>query len=154
MSDPFDSLHPSYSDYDSYRGPPSTGICIPGPATAAGVFPNVNDVLSPGVTAFDYLFPDCRSATPKFQYPAEGVLRAVTPPPRSNSLGFQDAGSPGPFLSPLNALAHVASITRPASAPPPPPFPYSHAPPLSVPPSPFHFAPIVRPPASVLYHRT
>src|ERR1700679_3294652 len=47
MSRPFDSLHPSYSDYDSYRGPPSTGIRIPGPATAAGILPNINDVVTP-----------------------------------------------------------------------------------------------------------
>jgi hypothetical protein len=120
VSDPFDSLHLSYSDYDSYRGPPSTGIRIPGPTTASGASPNVNDILPPGVTAFDYLFPVRRSATPELQYPAEDVLRAVTPPPRSNSLDFQTAGSPGPFLSPLNALVHVASLARPASAPPTP----------------------------------
>src|SRR6202789_1907566 len=114
MSRPFDSLHPSYSDYDSYRGPPSTGIRIPGPATATGILPNVNDILPPGVTAFDYLFPARRSVTPELQYPAEDVLRAVTPPPRSVSLNPQPAQGPGPFLSPLNALAHVALITRPA----------------------------------------
>jgi hypothetical protein len=121
VSDPFDSLHLSYSDYDSYRGPPSTGIHIPGPTTASGVLPNVNDVLPPGVTAFDYLFPTRHSATPELQYPAEDVLWAITPPPRSNSLGFQSTERPdGPFLSPLVTLAHVASITCPASAPPTP----------------------------------
>jgi hypothetical protein len=120
VSDPFDSLHPSYSDYDSYRGPPSTGIRIPGPTTASGTVPNVNDILPQGVTAFDYLFPVRRSATPELQYPAEDVLWAITPPPRSNSLDFQTAGSPGPFLSPLNALVHVASLAHPASAPPTP----------------------------------
>jgi hypothetical protein len=120
VSDPFDSLHPSYSDYDSYRGPPSTRIHIPGPATASGTSPNVNDILLQGVTAFDYLFPVCRSATPELQYPAEDVLRAVTPPPRSHSLDVQAASSPRPFLSPLVALAHIASITRPTLAPPTP----------------------------------
>jgi hypothetical protein len=120
VSDPFDSLHPSYSDYDSYRGPPSTGIRIPGPTTASGAPPNVNDILPQGVTAFDYLFPVRRSATPELQYPAENVLRAVTTPPRSHSLDIQAASSPGPFLSPLNALVHVAFLTCPASAPPTP----------------------------------
>jgi hypothetical protein len=120
VSDPFDSLHPSYSNYDSYRGPPSTGIRISGPATASGIAPNVNDILPSGVTAFDYLFPVRRSATPDLQYPAEDVLRAVTLPPRSHSLDIQATSSPGPFLSPLVALAHIASITRPASAPPTP----------------------------------
>jgi hypothetical protein len=119
VSDPLDSLHPSYSDYDSYRGPPSTGIRIPGPATASGVLPNVNDILPPGVTAFDYLFPARRSATPELQYPAEDVLRAVTPPPRTTTLELHFVDSPeGPALSPLLALAHIASIARPASAPP------------------------------------
>jgi hypothetical protein len=120
VSDPFDSLHPSYSDYNSYRGPPSTGIRIPGPATASGTVPLINDILPPGVTAFDYLFPVRRSATPELQYPAEDILWAVTPPPRSHSLDVQAASSPGPFLSPLNALVHVASLARPASAPPTP----------------------------------
>src|SRR6202789_1114698 len=121
MSDPFDSLHPSYSDYDSYRGPPSTGIRIPGPATASGVFPNVNNVLPPGVTAFDYLFSARRSATPELQYPAEDVLRAVTPPPRSVSLSPQPAQGPeGPFLSPLLPLAPVPTIARSPPAPPTP----------------------------------
>jgi hypothetical protein len=73
----------------------------------------------PGVTAFDYLFPARRSATPELQYPAEDVLRAITPPPRTTTLELHFVDSPeGPALSPLLALAHIASIARPASAPP------------------------------------
>jgi hypothetical protein len=119
VSDPLDFLHHSYSDYDSYRGPPSTGIRIPGPATAAGVLPNINDILLPGITAFDYLFPPRRVATPELQYPAEEALRTVTPPPRTTTLEIHFVDSPeGLALSPLLALAHIASIARPASAPP------------------------------------
>jgi hypothetical protein len=110
-----------YTDYDADRGSytPASGIRIPGPATASGHIPNINDILPPGVTAFDYLFPR-RSATPELQYPAEEALRAVTPPPAANRnpLRLHLVDSPeGPALSPLLTLAHVASIVRSASAP-------------------------------------
>ena len=114
MSSPFEFNHPLYTDYDADRGynPPS-GIHIPGPVTASGTVPNINDLVPPSLTAFDYLYPARRLATPKLQYPAEDALRTLTPPvsTTSNTLQLYLEDSPQGPLSRLFTLCDELQFT-------------------------------------------
>jgi hypothetical protein len=121
VSSPFEFNHPLYTDYDANRGynPPS-GIYIPGPTTASGSIPNINDLVPPGLTAFNYLYPVWCSATPELQYPAEDALCALTPlvNTTSNALQLYLEDSPQGPLSYLLTLANVTTLQRPASTGP------------------------------------
>ena len=145
MSDPFDFLHPIYSDYDPGDvGPLSRylepGIRITGPPTASGVYPNVLDLVAPGVTTWDILHPGIPRVTladlhPEFYSPPVRPLdlvnltgprrsespelqhivsRPLTPVALENALQLDLTERP---LSPLSLLATVTSLAHPRSLP-------------------------------------
>jgi hypothetical protein len=146
VSNPLDFLHPVYSDYDpGIQGPLSgfiePGIRIAGPPTASGVYPNVLDLVVPGVTTWDLLFPgiprvtladlhpefysppvrpldllNCttprRSESPELQHI---VSQALTPVSTENALGLYNLTEPP--LSPLSLLTSVAALAHHRSLP-------------------------------------
>ena len=110
MSTPFEFNYPLYTDYNTDKGyNPLSGIHILGPVTASSSIPNINDLVSPGLTAFDYLYPARHSATPELQYPAKNTLRALTPPVSTtgNTLQLYLEDSPQGPLSRLFTLTNV-----------------------------------------------
>jgi hypothetical protein len=102
VSDSFKFNHPLYTDYDATRSDILTweGIRVPGPPTASGRFPDLFDIVPPGLNTFDYLFPPRphRASAPS----PETIVRTVTPPNSTVQIKFET--SPNGPRSPLLIL--------------------------------------------------